>query len=451
METEWDETPDWPPPQPDLIRSRLVVGPTDPAPRPRSPRSAPTEPVEPPDASFERSPTIGLSLLVGVGLALLVGAVAFGAVRVLGGSDDVDQSTAPPAPGDPGATSDSSTVPLDGQSEGERSEATVAAPAAAVPAPDPPFVRATLVGPELTLAGTVPSDEVAVQLAQAAEMVYAPFTATDVTVDEQLPSQDWLAGAPQAIGLLQLINAGTMTIADGRIHLTGRAASDADVAELEQALVASTGLPVEIGEIEITDLRPAVYVIAATDGQVALSGALPTEELRTGLVAAAAAVYGDENVFDASTTDATVEDALWMYNPSALMGVLAAFPDYEIRLDGGAFSAALSGGSTFPSDSSEFTPEFAQVLNFGVVVMARDPAMTMRIEGHTDSSGDAGYNLSLSQARADAVASYVTAAGIAPERVTAIGMGEDAPVASNETAEGRARNRRIEFELLTPQ
>ena len=107
----------------------------------------------------------------------------------------------------------------------------------------------------------------------------------------------------------------------------------------------------------------------------------------------------------------------------------------------------MSGGPLFASNSVEISPEFAQVLNFGVVVLARDPSMTIAIEGHTDSDGPEDYNLELSQARADAVAGYFAAAGIDPARISAVGRGEAAPAASNDTAEGRARNRRVEFAL----
>ena len=136
-----------------------------------------------------------------------------------------------------------------------------------------------------------------------------------------------------------------------------------------------------------------------------------------------------------------------MYNPQALIATLSSFPDFEVRLDGGAFSASLSGGSIFPPDSTAFSPEFVQVLNFGVVVLSRDPSMTITIRGHTDSDGPDDYNMQLSQDRADAVGAYFAGAGIPPERITAVGVGESEPVESNDTAEGRARNRRVEFSL----
>ena len=69
----------------------------------------------------------------------------------------------------------------------------------------------------------------------------------------------------------------------------------------------------------------------------------------------------------------------------------------------------------------------------------------MSISGHTDSSGDAASNQSLSQARADSVRSYLISKGIAAARMTAAGFGQTKPIADNATPDGRRRNRRIEF------
>ena len=71
----------------------------------------------------------------------------------------------------------------------------------------------------------------------------------------------------------------------------------------------------------------------------------------------------------------------------------------------------------------------------------------MTIEGHTDSQGDDDHNMELSQKRAIAVKAYLASHGIEDARMTAKGYGETQPVASNDTAEGRAQNRRVTFKL----
>ena len=79
-----------------------------------------------------------------------------------------------------------------------------------------------------------------------------------------------------------------------------------------------------------------------------------------------------------------------------------------------------------------------------VAFVNRDPHKPIRIEGHTDSSGNAKANQALSQRRADAVRDALVAAGVAANRITAVGLGEGQPVASNDTEAGRARNRRVD-------
>ncbi|TON25989.1 hypothetical protein CGH62_21605 [Vibrio parahaemolyticus] len=77
------------------------------------------------------------------------------------------------------------------------------------------------------------------------------------------------------------------------------------------------------------------------------------------------------------------------------------------------------------------------------------PSDTIRIVGYTDSSGPEIYNIGLSERRAQSVADYLVQQGIDASRLTVMGMGENSPVASNDTAEGRAQNRRVEVHFDT--
>ncbi|TRX03310.1 OmpA family protein [Candidatus Methylobacter oryzae] len=82
-----------------------------------------------------------------------------------------------------------------------------------------------------------------------------------------------------------------------------------------------------------------------------------------------------------------------------------------------------------------------------VEYLRNHPDTRVKIEGHTDDRGSADYNANLSQMRAEAVMNLLIANGIAPERITAQGMGEDYPVATNATASGRQQNRRVEVTI----
>ncbi len=105
-------------------------------------------------------------------------------------------------------------------------------------------------------------------------------------------------------------------------------------------------------------------------------------------------------------------------------------------------------GVHFESGSAALTPDSYAVLDEVVHSLQAYPEVRVEIRGHTDSQGPASFNLKLSQKRAEAVRQYLINAGIDPSRLVAVGVGEDEPIASNATPEGRAQNRRIEFRRL---
>ena len=106
-------------------------------------------------------------------------------------------------------------------------------------------------------------------------------------------------------------------------------------------------------------------------------------------------------------------------------------------------------GDAFGSGQSSLTASAAaSVRALGAYLQQAAPSASVRVEGHTDSQGGAEANLKLSQRRAAAVREGLVAAGLAPERVQAVGRGHAQPVASNDSAAGRARNRRVEIIVL---
>lgn len=102
---------------------------------------------------------------------------------------------------------------------------------------------------------------------------------------------------------------------------------------------------------------------------------------------------------------------------------------------------------TFATDSSDIQSSFYTTLNSVALVLQRFNQTLVDVYGHTDSTGDANYNLQLSQRRAAAVADYLVAQGNNSQRFAVIGLGETQPIASNETEAGRAQNRRVEIRL----
>jgi outer membrane protein OmpA-like peptidoglycan-associated protein len=107
----------------------------------------------------------------------------------------------------------------------------------------------------------------------------------------------------------------------------------------------------------------------------------------------------------------------------------------------------MPGNVTFRTDSADLNAQFFKVLD-GVAQVAKKYDKTIiEVAGHTDSTGSADYNRQLSQRRATSVADYLVSRGVGQARIMTAAGGEDHPVASNATDQGRSANRRVEVTL----
>lgn len=282
--------------------------------------------------------------------------------------------------------------------------------------------------------------------------------------------------------------------------------STGEVEATTDTTVAGTG--VTVGESTTSTAAVAIPTIAldgtVQDDVVTLTGVVPDEATRRLLVDQAIVAYGEAAVVDQLSLGAVPASPELT---AAAGGLAGLFPVFQTSLPNGAFrlldtaltvtgtadsaeaasslTAALGAatgfsavdhaieaqaepepnpvedeiaavlalqGITFETGSAEITEEGQGVLDeIGAILsegFSADETIQIEIGGHTDSEGDDEINQELSQARADAVAAYLVEAGLPEARFTTEGYGESEPIADNETSEGRAANRRIEFTIV---
>ena len=122
-------------------------------------------------------------------------------------------------------------------------------------------------------------------------------------------------------------------------------------------------------------------------------------------------------------------------------------PERKTMFEPGKKTLVLEGVN-FAIDSAELTPESGETLDRVVSELKEWPEVRVEIGGHTDWTGEDAYNMDLSHRRSESVRAYLVSKGISASRLEARGYGETRPVASNETAAGRTKNRRVELKKL---
>ncbi|MCP1727354.1 outer membrane protein OmpA-like peptidoglycan-associated protein [Natronospira proteinivora] len=122
--------------------------------------------------------------------------------------------------------------------------------------------------------------------------------------------------------------------------------------------------------------------------------------------------------------------------------------DVSVTRDGDHIHLNMPGDITFGFDSADVRADFYEVLDSVSIVLEEFDQTIVEVSGHTDSTGAASYNQRLSERRAQSVSRYLLSQGVTEERMLVVGYGEDQPVASNDSEEGRQQNRRVELTLV---
>ncbi|MCL4685002.1 OmpA family protein [Myxococcota bacterium] len=125
-----------------------------------------------------------------------------------------------------------------------------------------------------------------------------------------------------------------------------------------------------------------------------------------------------------------------------------AIPDANVERQADRLLVTFPGDTFFDSGSSRIAPGAGQRLNSLSQTLRSYPESNVVIRGHTDSTGSEAANLRLSEDRANNVRNYLVNGGVSPSRITAMGFGEQFPIATNATEAGRQQNRRVEIEIV---
>jgi outer membrane protein OmpA-like peptidoglycan-associated protein len=133
----------------------------------------------------------------------------------------------------------------------------------------------------------------------------------------------------------------------------------------------------------------------------------------------------------------------------SLFEAAGGVPGAEPRIDQRGVVVSLRG--LFASGKTEVNPEKHFALDQAAELATKFPRFRIIVEGHTDNRGSGSKNLVLSEARAQAVGSYISSKGVDPGRMASIGRGDEDPIADNATRDGRAQNRRVDMVFQRPQ
>jgi len=348
----------------------------------------------------------------------------------------------------------------------------------------------------VTLGGNAPLPAVKAKLVDAARAAVTGVEVADHLGLARGAPAGFEAAALLLIGQLPRLKDGKIVLTDTSIKLAGMAR---ELGGREAVAAALKGLP-EGFAVADNAIKAPPYVFQANKDPVAVTvtftGYVPDSAVHGALVAAATRKFFDEKVVDQLKASVGAP-AGFAQAATAALGALSrlstgslVIADREIKLSGDALyavaadqiRAALASElpqgwkvaadvsvrpAATPVDASVCQQLFADLFAKGkirfdtgsagidrdslalldrlVETASRCPSTPIEVAGHTDAAGDDAANQTLSEKRAQAVVDYLVRAGLPSDRLTAVGYGSTRPVAANDTEDGRAQNRRIEF------
>jgi OmpA-OmpF porin, OOP family len=348
----------------------------------------------------------------------------------------------------------------------------------------------------VTLGGSAPLPASKSKLLEAARAALGGVEVADqMNLSRGAPPR-FDAAALLLISQIGKLKDGKITISDTAVGLSGMAR---DLGGREAIAAALKNLP-EGFSVAANEIKAPPYIFQAYKDPVAvtltLTGYVPDNTVHAALVAAATRKFFSEKVVDNLKASVGAPQGFAGAVAPAL-GALSRLStgtlvvsDREVKLSGDAFYDAAAvqirnglgkdfpqgwqfkadisvkpaaapvdatvcqqlfsdllgkGSIRFESGRAGIDPDSAGLLDRLTETALRCPTVNIEIAGHTDADGEEAFNQALSEKRAQAVMDYLVRAGLPADRFTAVGYGSTKPVASNDTGEGKAQNRRIEF------
>ncbi len=285
---------------------------------------------------------------------------------------------------------------------------------------------------------------------------------------------------------------------DGRdVIFSGEMDASWDQSKMISAAEGIWGVRRVVNQLHVFERVPSSLKVAVEADKVSLNGVLPDLQSLDRVVASLEAVFGQERLSDELRINAKALEPQWTdglpeflshLNPADNLSIeiseagilLTGKVDSEKRrIDLGIQAQKLSGDLAvdnqilvepgeqaqreeaeasiqsldlpeikFQTQSSRLTESGSRILDVVANVLQRYPGVRVEVGGHTDAQGDEQLNMQLSRDRASSVHRYLVSRGVDPDRLEVQGYGETVALADNDTPEGRAKNRRIEFKVI---
>jgi OOP family OmpA-OmpF porin len=358
---------------------------------------------------------------------------------------------------------------------------------------------------QVSLVGYVPTPEAKRELADVARGLFADAKLTDnVRVAAGAPRIDWIGAVKFSMSQLARLGRGSVVLGERQFSIEGEAASPEAYADLLQANAQTLPASLELEGADVIPPRasPFRFIAARRPDAITLNGNISSEEERDSILSEVRSKFGGvrlvDNLVYASGAPDGFRDAakVAVAAVSRLAGGHSEVSDSTVNIAGNAYHASAAGavvdeiGEAMPSGFDvavsitvrqppqpvtplrcrdllqrtltvgriEFDGGKAEVAedSFGLLdrvaaTIERCTEAAVEVGAHTDADGSTQGNLKLSQERANAIVEFLVDAGIKRERLTAAGYGEAKPIHDNDTPEGKAANRRIEFVLTAEE